>query len=442
MNPNRVMAQAPRRALLLVLSLSAALVLLTLMLFVPAALAGAVPLEALAGPTISMDTNVSAQANSTVDMPVRFKSNGSSVSSIIFSIDYDQNYLTFDPTVPNSITMSLPNGFVGGCTPNTVDTFAEINCFLYDPAPPLTALTDGALVTIRLRTKSAANGTNAVVAFSTTNPTSFGNTSGQAEAGNIQNGSVCIGGGCAGGIAKSLFLALIYKPLANVTVTVTPPTSQTPTLTPTVTATPTQPPAGCATTLIQNSSFEPFGGYWSLPVTVKTAWFTNYRSHSPNYSVYTGIDPAIQPGVNLYSYSSVRTNHDVAFLIPANATSATLRFYEYPLTSELLKKGKDGELLIGEEEKPLPAIPEIGKELELAPEAGDVQYVLVLDANNYVRAYPVWELSNARAWVAREVNLLPWAGLPIKLQWGTYNDGWYGVSAMYVDDAVLEVCVP
>lgn len=440
MNSPATISQTARRALLLTLSLSAAMVLLALMLFVPAALAGAAPLEPLAGPSISMDSNVAASANSTVDMPVRFKSNGTSISSIIFSIDYDQNYLTFDPTLPNSITMSLPNGFVGGCTPNIVDPFAEINCFLYDPAPPLTALTDGVLATIRLRTKSAANGTNAVVAFSTTNPTSFGNTSGQAEAGNIQNGSVCIGGGCAGGIAKSLFLALVYKPLANVTVTVTPPTSQTPTLTPT--ATPTQPPAGCSTTLIQNSSFEPFGGYWYLPVTVKTAWFTNYRWRSPNYSVYTGIDPAIQPGVNLYSYSSARTNNNAPFVIPANATSATLRFYEYPLTTELLKKGKDGELLIGEEEKPLPAIPEIGKELELAPNAGDVQYVLVLDANDNVQAYPVWELSNARTWVQREVNLLPWAGSPIKLQWVTYNDGWYGVSAMYIDDAVLEVCVP
>jgi hypothetical protein len=39
-----------------------------------------------------------------------------------------------------------------------------------------------------------------------------------------------------------------------------------------------------------------------------------------------------------------------------------------------------------------------------------------------------------------QFNLKPYAGLTIQLQWGSYNNGWDGVTAMYIDDVSLIAC--
>ncbi len=150
------------------------------------------------GPLLSIQSNIPATANSIVTVPVHFTANGNSISSLIFSIDYDQTWLWFDPSVPMSVTMSLPAGFVGGCSPNTSDPFAEINCYVLYPIPPLQPLTDGVIASIKLRTKAPAVNLAANVGFSGTNPASFGSTSGTSVAGSTQDGSVYIDVGCVG----------------------------------------------------------------------------------------------------------------------------------------------------------------------------------------------------------------------------------------------------
>jgi hypothetical protein len=377
-----------------------------------------VPLRPEAAPLLAMPSEKLADPNNTVKIPVSFTGNSNNVSSVVFSIDYDNVWLVYDNSLPNALQVAIPNGFVGGCSPNTMDSFAEINCFIYDGSPPLEALPDGVFVTVTLRTANAPNGTLAAVNFSSTSPVSFGNTSGQAVVGSGQNGSVRIGAYVPPVTASINYLPLVLRP--------------------------EETPVGgnCTYTTIANSTFEPQGGYWYFPPTIKTAWFTNYRSHSAAYSGYTGIDPNLQPGVNLFSYSSIRTNHDLPFVIPGNATKARLTFWHYSLTTEYLSKSAEDATLVGEQKQPLPPTPEIGKLLELPQYAPDVQYVLVLYPSDAILAYPVWELINTNGWVNREINLLNWRGQPIKLQFGVANDGYGGVSAMYIDDVVLEVCTP
>jgi hypothetical protein len=378
-----------------------------------------VPLRPDVAPVMSIPSQIAADPNSTVKVPVSFTGNSNSVSSVVFSIDYDNTWLQYDNSLPNPLTVSIPNGFVGTCTPNTADTFAEINCFVYDPTPPLDVMPDRVLVTVTLRTGNAPGGTIAPVNFSSTNPVSFGNTSGQAVAGSGVNGSVKIGTGEIDPTDNTIiFLPLVQKPID-------------PQVDPT-----------CTTTTIANQTLEPQGGYWYFPPTVKTAWYTNYRYHSQYYSAYTGIDPWLQPGINLFSYSSIRTNNNVAFTIPATATSARLGFWQYSITNEPYYLAKDGTTLVGSEQKPLAPRPEVGKLLELDEYMPDVQYVLVLGPDDLIKASPVWELWNSPGWVYREIGLLNWKGQPIKIQFGTANDGAGGVSSMYIDDVILTVCTP
>ena len=44
------------------------------------------------------------------------------------------------------------------------------------------------------------------------------------------------------------------------------------------------------------------------------------------------------------------------------------------------------------------------------------------------------------SWLYFNFNLLTYAGDSIYIHFGTYNDGYGGITAMYVDDAELEVC--
>jgi len=53
----------------------------------------------------------------------------------------------------------------------------------------------------------------------------------------------------------------------------------------------------------------------------------------------------------------------------------------------------------------------------------------------------LWTRSNAQAWTPSGVfSLLPLAGRTIKLEFGTYNDGFSGVTSAYFDDVQVTVC--
>ncbi|MFH1085893.1 MAG: hypothetical protein V1772_09055, partial [Chloroflexota bacterium] len=175
--------------------------------------------------------------------------------------------------------------------------------------------------------------------------------------------------------------------------------------------------------LLVNGDFEGSGG-WYVPATAYSAAYSSAQARSTSRSMRMGITAA---GVNIYSYSDAGQQ----VTIPASATQARLRFYTYALSSEPPTAS-------------LPAHPGSGMSLGAAQQAlaggSDLQYLLVLNQYGYILEAPVWERRNDPYWAFRELDLLPYRGQTIRLQWGVYNNGLGGVTAMYLDDVTLSVC--
>ncbi|MFQ5814196.1 MAG: hypothetical protein ACE5I2_13555, partial [Anaerolineae bacterium] len=159
------------------------------------------------GPILSIPSNVPAVAGQAVSVPVNFTSNGHSIASTAFSVDYDQTCLAFDPTdndgddIPDAVNLSLPGAFNASVTFDGNDTDSELDFLIADTFPPLSSLPDGAIATITfIATCQPSPGTSIIapVDFSDDPPASFGNTDGQSVPGITSNGSVKIQSGTAG----------------------------------------------------------------------------------------------------------------------------------------------------------------------------------------------------------------------------------------------------
>lgn len=82
--------------------------------------------------------------------------------------------------------------------------------------------------------------------------------------------------------------------------------------------------------------------------------------------------------------------------------------------------------------------------MALSPDSSDVQYLLVLDQYyNWIDTI-LWQRSNAQIWQYYQYNLNVYPhdlrGFPIRLQFGTFNNGYSGVTSMFVDDVSLVTC--
>jgi hypothetical protein len=149
-------------------------------------------------PGLTLPDRVPAAPNSTVTLPVSFTAGGHQISSLIFSLDYDPTWLSFDPTdgdddgIPDAVTLSLPSGFSASVMFNAGDTDGELDFFVADTFPPLAWLPDGTLASVTLHTGNPPTSTEAAVDFSTDPAISFGNTAGQSVPGTADNGSVWI----------------------------------------------------------------------------------------------------------------------------------------------------------------------------------------------------------------------------------------------------------
>lgn len=198
--------------------------------------------------------------------------------------------------------------------------------------------------------------------------------------------------------------------------------TRTPTLTPTSTATGTITPPATAlpcNQLMSNPGFET-GKSWYIPVTRYSAGYSTNKSHNGSRSMRTGITTSAD---NTYSYSDAGQQVTIP---SSNLGSVTLSLWVYPQTSDA-SKGT------------LPPTRQ-GARFSYEPMAGDVQYLLILDENDVWIDTLLWERSNDRSWNHYTFNLKPYHGQTIKLQFGTYNDGYGGITAMYVDDFTLTVC--
>jgi len=371
----------------------------------------AIAAPSVVGPSLTIASNIPADPNSTVFVPVTFQSNGNSVASMVYSIDFDQTYLSINPTEAFSITMNLPSGFSGSCLYHPLELNGEVDCTIF--SFPVKSLPDGVITTILFHTANPASGVNAFVNFAEDPPVSFGGIDGFSIAGSAVNGSVQIGGGCTScGTPSKAYLPIVLNSSSI------------------------QPPQPGCTNYILNPDFES-RSWWFFPATQATARYSDKQNHTPggSWSALTGIY-YLDWDWSWYSYSSVWTQ---PIYIPYNVTTVTLTYWENSFSPGPYK----GTLA---PEGTLPQVPAEGTKWGEKPLLGgnDLQYVVVLDPwGNIVRQLQ-WQQSDAEIWVMHQFNLKGFAGFypSFHLAFGTYNDGFGAPSSMFVDDVDLEVCTP
>jgi hypothetical protein len=209
---------------------------------------------------------------------------------------------------------------------------------------------------------------------------------------------------------------------------------------------------GQLTTLAEqfrNTDFE-VNDYWNA-MSGSAAGFTPYYvrngsvAHSGVSSGFTGVPQ----GSYQYQTSASRYRSQT-FVIPADATTATLSMWFWPITTDTPVMAADGKSLSREM---YPDVTGVNTDQPESPEAleaftGDIHYVFLIDGvtNNAIGDPIIWELSNPNAWVTiGDFDLLAatWpiniTGRLLKIEFGTYNDTDAYKSSAYFDDVTLDI---
>ncbi|MGB2909291.1 MAG: hypothetical protein WBB55_01790 [Anaerolineales bacterium] len=184
---------------------------------------------------------------------------------------------------------------------------------------------------------------------------------------------------------------------------------------------------------LSNRSFEN-NTAWIVPATEYSAGYSTSQAHTGFRSMRAGIYITSH---NKYSYSDFRQK----VTIPSSATKAELKVWIWPKSTEPnavpLAALLDPSLLIPQN---------VNGKLQMSPDAGDVQYILVLDKYGNWNGEWLWWKNNPtrddRSWNSHVFDLTPWKGKTIYLQFGVYNNGSDGATSMFVDDASVTICSP
>lgn len=208
-------------------------------------------------PQLLMPNAVTVLAGTTFTVPVTLQSHGYAVAATAFSVDYDETWLSFDPTdgnsdgVPDAVRFHDPAAFNLSVMVDNNDTDGEIDVVIADLFPPIGALPDGIVVELTLRAGYPALPVDAPLKFSTAPAVSFGNAVGQSILAPL--------GGVDGVVHIRSEPAITASPTATAVPTLPPLTpsatataSLTPSSTPTATATakPTFTPTPTASTTV------------------------------------------------------------------------------------------------------------------------------------------------------------------------------------------------
>jgi Tol biopolymer transport system component len=151
---------------------------------------------------LTIPGNILGVVGQPVFVPVIFNSNGLLIDSTTFSVDFDQNCLSFDNAAANAVVFTVPAGFSTGHTYNASDTDGEIDINIVDNSPPYSNLVDGTIVTLRFVVKATCQPapgamSSARVGFSSDPKPSFGSR-GQSILGYANDGFVYIQTGTPG----------------------------------------------------------------------------------------------------------------------------------------------------------------------------------------------------------------------------------------------------
>ncbi len=167
--------------------------------FVVLCLAGSA--NASDGPVLRIPDGILGNFSFPVAAPILFTSNDTAVSAILFSLDFDETCLEFDPTdddpedgIPDDIIFELPSQFSGAVEYRAEDTDGELDFVIADFGPPLASLPDGSIAYVVLTPVCQPEETAIIVrvGFSEDPPASFGDTEGQNVSGTSIDGSIII----------------------------------------------------------------------------------------------------------------------------------------------------------------------------------------------------------------------------------------------------------
>lgn len=136
------------------------------------------PEAATTNPLLTMPDLIVATPGATVTIPISFQAGGNAIAALVFSIDYDETWLSFDPTdanhddIPDAISFSVPNAFVPSAMADLTDKNGELDFIIADLAPPLALLPDGVIATITLMVGRPPVPTAAEIKFASDPPVS------------------------------------------------------------------------------------------------------------------------------------------------------------------------------------------------------------------------------------------------------------------------------
>jgi hypothetical protein len=198
----------------------------------------------LGTPLLWMPAGLVPGSDGMVAVPVRLSADRTSVSSVLFSLDIDQECLVFNPAdtdrsgIPDAISVQAPPAFVVSTVYDALDSDGELDFILADYSPPYATLPEGDLVTIQLGVAcrpASGEALDIALPFSSAPAASFAAPSGSSLTGATAAGSVHVADADA-------------APTLAPTATSTPAATETPTL-PVVTPTPTPDPGRPASPL-------------------------------------------------------------------------------------------------------------------------------------------------------------------------------------------------
>lgn len=149
-------------------------------------------------PSLSIASNVPTPSGIPVSVPIVFSGNGSEISAVAFSVDFDETCLEFDPAdldgngIPDAISFSVPAGMTSSAVFSAADTEGEVDIVIADFSSPLSTLIDGTVAAVTLTPTCAPGETSRLVPvrFGASPSTSFGTASGESTPGEITDGSV------------------------------------------------------------------------------------------------------------------------------------------------------------------------------------------------------------------------------------------------------------
>jgi hypothetical protein len=171
--------------------------------------------------------------------------------------------------------------------------------------------------------------------------------------------------------------------------------------------------------LFANSGFEANSG-WDIRDSPLKPFYTSSWKYQGARSMFAGVSTK---GSTASGYSVFQQ----MVTIPPGAVNSVLEFWIYSISYEANLTASGEQLTLDE----------LG--LSSTP-SNDVQYVAILDTNQNVKGYLLWQRSNNRVWEKKSLPIGAYAGQTVIVRFGVANDGDGDVTAMYIDEAYLWAC--